>query len=167
MKIGELYDKYVELGIPVVNRSEEDWMKAHELFNENVKVNILSASEKLAVVRAVNQGCIKRMGDSGNEYVDLSIQKIAMTIGIVARMTDLELDGVDENGSSGSVVNYDKIHLMGLMGYLGLYYSEEIAEFDDFINNENEAMKAFIKTGQSILINEDKKDKKEEDNESV
>lgn len=63
MKIGELYDKYVELGIPVTNRSEEDWMKAHELFRENVKVNILSASDKLAVVRAMNQGCIKRMGN--------------------------------------------------------------------------------------------------------
>lgn len=167
MKIGELYDKYVELGIPVTNRSEEDWMKAHELFNENVKVNILSASEKLAVVRTVNQGCIKRIGDSEKEYVDFSIQKIAMTIGIVARMTDLELDGVGESGGSGSVVNYDKIHLMGLIGFLNIYYGEEMAEFDDFINNENEAIKAFMKAGQPILINENKKDKKEEDNEPV
>lgn len=167
MKIGELYDKYVELGIPVTNRSEEDWMKAHELFRENVKVNILSASDKLAVVRAMNQGCIKRMGDSEKEYIDLSIQKIVMTIGIIARMTDLELDGVDENGSSGSVVNYDKIHLMGLMGYLNIYYGEEIAEFDDFINNENEAIRAFMKAGQPVLINEGKKDKKEEGNEPV
>lgn len=110
---------------------------------------------------------VYRSGDSEKEYIDLSIQKIVMTIGIVARMTDLELDGVDENGSSGSVVNYDKIHLMGLMGYLNIYYGEEIAEFDDFINNENEAIRAFMKAGQPVLINEGKKDKKEEGNEPV
>lgn len=167
MKIGELYDKYVELEIPVTNRSEEDWMKAYDLFKENVKVKILGASEKLAVVRTINQGCIKKIGDSEKEYVDLSIQKIAMTIGIVARMTDLELDGTDEGGSFGSVVNYDKIHLMGLMGFLNMNYAEEMAEFDDFINNENEAMKQFIEAGQPMLINEDKKDNKEDQDEFV
>lgn len=135
MKLTELYKETMEL----LKETEPEGAKEalSKLFDEKVKIKKVGADEKLATVRAVNEGCIKKVGEY--EYLDYGLQKITFNIAILSRSTDIELDGGDEDGKR-IVSNYDMALNMGLFGYLWDADQVEMEEFESFLIHENKTV---------------------------
>ena len=132
MKLSDLYEMCVNIRDESDAESVDE--KVYEVLRENVRIKYVKADEKLAIVRAVIEGCIKKIG--AYEHVDWGLQKITFGIAVVGKLTDVELDAGNDDGTNYAV-NYDMIHHVGLIDYLWKEAEKEMDEISDFLRLES------------------------------
>ena len=159
MNINQLCEMYVDLKKksdkdPALNFEDE----LFKMYDENIAVIPVPSSDKLAIVRTVLDGSIKKIGEY--EYVDEGLEKITLDIIIVQRLTDIDFE--NNGGDETSASKYDKIKMARIKEYLWSRYYSEMDDFESFeiaeeatIRNRN--TEAAIMEKRRVLKDEENK----------